>query len=154
MSVMGWLRVDLAVLLYGRLRIYPIQRNEDLISIIESASKEMFERIQADDPPEPDWTHPQTLPLIKAIYGVKEGVSVELPGEECDRWTEYQQLGDEIKELNARRDACKAQVLNTMGEAAIGETDCGYQLVRSVVSRKSYEVKAASYTQLRQRRAK
>lgn len=155
MSVMGWPRVDLAVLLYGRLKIYPVARNDDLIAIIESAAKEMHERIEADDPPEPDWEHSQTPRLIKALYSIREGAVVELP-QECEAfWAGYQSLGQDIKKLEADREAVKARLLHAMGEAEIGQLPgIGMELVRSAVERKEYVVKASTYTTFRGRKAR
>jgi putative phage-type endonuclease len=153
MAVMGWQQVDVAVLLYGRLRIFAVPRNEDLIGIVESAAREMHERIRNDDPPEPDWTHPQTPTLIKALYGVREGVAVELPQESEALWTAYQGLGAEVKRLEAERESIKARVLAAMGESEIGTlSGIGLELVRQQVERKEHVVKACTFTTLRQRK--
>ncbi len=154
MSVMGWMRVDLAVLLYGRLKIYPVARNPELIAIIESAAREMHERIQADDPPELDWEHPQTPSLVKSLYGLKEGTSVELP-EECEKfYTAYKDLGKKIKETKANREAVKARLLHAMGDNEIGVLPgIATELVRSTVKRKEYTVAASTYTTFRTRKA-
>lgn len=155
MSVMGWMRVDLAVLLYGRLRIYPVQRNDELIGIIESAAKEMAERIANDDPPEPTWEHPQTPRLIRAMYGIKAGTVVAL-SEECEKaWESYSDIGVHIKELEKCRDAFKAKILHAMGESEIGQLPgIGMELVRSTVERAEYTVKASTYTTFRGRKAR
>ncbi len=155
MSVMGWQRVDLAVLLYGRLKVYPVGRNDDLIGIIESAATEFNQRLANDDPPEPDWEHEQTPKLIKAMYAPKAGLSVEL-SEQCELlWGSQTKLAEQIKELEKQRETIRARVLNEMGEAEIGELPgLGLQLVRGRVERKEYTVAASSYVTLRQRKAK
>jgi predicted phage-related endonuclease len=155
MSVMGWPRVDLAVLLYGRLKIYPVERNDKLIGSIESAAKEMSERVANDDPPEPDWNHPQTPQLIKELHGLRDGLAVELP-QECEAfWVAYQGLGDDIRQREKERDSIKARLLHAMGEAAIGQLPgIGMEVVRSTVERGEYTVKASSYITFRGRKAR
>jgi len=153
MAVMGWPRGDLAVLLYGRLRIYPIAREPDLIQTIEAAAKEFYERIVNDDPPEPQWEHEHTPSLIKALYGLKQGTEVELSAESESHWRNYRELGELIKMHEAEMEVAKSRVLAYMKDAEIGLLPhLGIQLIRQEVRRKEYTVKATSYTTLRQRK--
>lgn len=155
MYVVGAERCDLAVLLDGRtLRLYTVNRHEALISRMIELETELWQRIQAGDPPAPNFRHPRTLDLIKNLYGVEEGESIDLTPPTCDTWRQYRELGDQIKALEENRETAKAQVLYAMGPAAIGNLDDGRQLVRSIVNRKSYECKASSFTTLRERKAK
>lgn len=51
-AVLGVDSVDFPVLFDGRtLRIYTVQRNDELINIVTSAERELAERIASDDPP-------------------------------------------------------------------------------------------------------
>jgi putative phage-type endonuclease len=155
MSVMGWQCVDLAVLLFGRLRIYPVQRNDALITIVESAAREMHERIKNDDPPEPSWEHEHTPSLIKSLYELREGVAVELP-QECEAfYAAYVELGKDITARQKERDSATARLLYAMGDAEVGQLPgIGMELVRSTVNRNAYEVKASAYTTFRGRKAR
>jgi len=155
MSVMGWPRDDLAALLFGRLRIYPVLRNDDLIAIIESAANEMHERVLADDPPEPNWEHPQTARLVKSLYAVREGAVIDMP-QECDAFfVAYQELGKDITARQKERDAIKARLLYAMGEAEIGRLPgIDMEVIRSTVERKEYVVAASTYTTFRGRKSR
>ena len=155
MAVMGWGRVDMAVLLFGRLKIYTTTREPDLIQIIQSAAKEFWERLQNDDPPEPQWEHSATPKLIKAIYGVREGTEVLLSQETENYWLHYRDLGTEIKRLESERETAKTRVLAAMGEAEIGILpEPGIELIRQTVRRGEYTVKPTEYVQLKQRKAR
>jgi putative phage-type endonuclease len=154
MAVMGWNHNDVAALLYGRLKIYSIERNDTIIKVIESAAKEMHERIQNNDPPEPQWEHAHTPTLIKELYGVKEDTEVMLSAESESYWTQYQDIGKEVKALNAKREAAKARVLAAMKEAAFGYMPDGRLLVRSTVNRKGYTCEPTSFIQLREKKGK
>jgi len=155
MAVTGWLRVDLAVLLYGRLKIYPVFRNDALISIIECAAKEMHERIANDDPPEPNWQHERTPDLIKSLYELRSGSVVELP-QECEAiFAAYKQVGKDITQLEKDRDMMRAKLLHAMGDFEIGRLPgIGMELVRKKIDRSEYTVAAATYTTLTNRKAK
>lgn len=146
---------DLAVLLYGRLRIYTIQRHDILIAIILDAAREMAERIANDDPPEPDWHHARTPALIRSLYNLRHGEVVTLP-QPCEAlYAAYVELGDQEKRLKAERDEAKAMLLHALGDAEIGRLPgLGVELIRQEITRKAYEVKETSYVQLRTRKVK
>jgi putative phage-type endonuclease len=155
MYVVGAERCELAVLLDGRtLKLYAIARHEKLIDGIIRTETELWQRIQAGDPPEPKWNHPRTMDLIKELYGVNEGAATDLPPEIVAAWGNVREFNKRIKELEEQRDADKARVLAAMGEAAIADLGDGLQLVRSKVNRKEYTAKATSYISLRERKAK
>jgi putative phage-type endonuclease len=154
MAVMGAQHDDLAVLIYGRLRVYHVTRNEDLISIIEAAAQEMAERIANDDPPEPNWEHPRTMELMRTLHGLADGRRVILSEETTRAWAEDQVLGDSIKIMKAQQDAAKARVLHAMGDAAFGTIDNERELVRKQVNRGGYTAKPASWIELREKKVK
>ena len=146
---------DLAVLLYGRLRVYTIQRHDVLIGIILDAAKEMAERVGGDDPPEPDWHHARTPALIRGLYDLRHGEAVMLP-QPCEAvYAAYVDLGEQEKRLKAEREEAKARLLYALGDAEIGRLPgIGVELIRQEVNRKGYEVKETSFIQLRTRKVK
>jgi predicted phage-related endonuclease len=156
MFVAGKHHAKLSVLLDGRtLKIYEILRNEEIVSCLIEAEKELWERICNSEPPEPNWQHPRTPELVKAMYGVNEGSVVLLYSDAAQSWDNYRALGEEIKALEEERESAKAKVLYAMGEAAIGVMPAAdIELVRSTVNRKSYTVAETSYKTLRQRKVK
>ena len=86
MACTGWKRVDLACLIYGRLRVFCCQRSEELIKQIEEAAGEMWERIANDDPPEPNWQHRNTPALMKAMHPGGSGLAIDVTEEMAAIW--------------------------------------------------------------------
>jgi putative phage-type endonuclease len=156
MAVMQVDRCDVAVLVDGRtLRIFNIQRNDELVEAIIASEKELWERIQAKDPPPPIWEHPHTPALIKAMFRTVTGDRVELSEELTDVWHNSQELGKRIKEMETERERERSQVALGIGNAAIGLLNDGTEVARIHVKEtlvEAYTRKA--YFQLRERKAR
>ncbi len=153
-DTMNWQYVDFAVLVYGRLKTYHVVRNDDLIDLWHDAATELWERIQNDDPPEPNWEHPRALELMKSLYDLKSGTSILLSPEAELTWSVYESLKEEQKKLKRMEDAAKAKILGAIGDAEIGILPDGTKLIRKEVPRKEYTVDATSYIQLRKLKGK
>lgn len=156
MLVMGAALQDTAVLVDGRtLKVYRVQRNDDLAQIIVDAARELAERIVNGDPPEPNWTHAQTPELVRAMWGVDETKAIVLDEPIGLMWRNYRALGEEIKEREKEQQQIKARVLAAMQDAAIGRyPQDGFELVRKRVERGAYTVEATSFITLRERKIK
>lgn len=148
MGVMGWDRVDLAVLLYGRLRVYPIHRDAELVRIIRDAAAEFMARVREKRPPEPDWAHGSTLALLKAMHAVADASRVDLAADVEIAWDRYQEIGQQIRDLEKAKAAEQSRVLHAMGDAGMGVTPGGRVLERKIIERAAYECKATSYVRL------
>lgn len=145
-------RVHFAVLIDGRdLRCYVVNRNEELIDALLTMNAQMWHRVINREPPDWDFSHPSTPEVIKALYNKINGESVEL-SDLKHLWIEYRQLGEQIKEMEARRDAVKAEVLAEMGEAEVGiVSGLGIEIVRSEVRGCTFEVNRKPYIAVRER---
>lgn len=156
MLVMGAALQDTAVLVDGRtLKVYRVERNDDLAAIIVDAARELAERIVNGDPPEPNWTHSRTPELVRSMYGVDETKTILLDEPVALMWRNYTRLREEIKEREAEQEQIKARVLAVMQEAAIGKYPAdGFELVRKRVERAAYAVEATSFITLRERKIK
>lgn len=130
------------------LKIYKVDRSDTLINLIIEAESEMLERIRNEDPPEPNWQHPKTYELIRAVHGVS-GKTVQMSDFSTNLWEENELLGKQISELKKKQDFNKAKILHEMGDAGVGVMTDGRQLVRKVVKREARNVKASEYTSLR-----
>jgi predicted phage-related endonuclease len=139
---------ELPVLIYGRFRIYKVQRNERLIERIIEREKEFWEKhVLAAEPVKPDFKHSSTLDLLKAMYGAIDGV-VELGEEEAHIAAVYQELGKQIYSLGKDRDECQAKLLAAMQSAGFAELPNGMKLLRQKIDRKGYSVEPSSYVRL------
>jgi putative phage-type endonuclease len=145
-----------AVLIDGRtLRLFRVERHDKLIAKIAELEADLWERIQRQEPPAPDWQHPRTPELIRQLYGVTSGKTVELPTSVASLWVEQRDLGDEIKMLEQKREALRAQVLHEMADASIATfPEAVFELSRSEIHRKEYVVKECSFISIRERKVK
>jgi len=149
MAVTDAKRCDLPVLFPNyQLRIYKVDRCDSLIGLIVDAEREMLERVQNEDPPPPNWSHPKTYELIRAVHGVSGDV-VQMSEQSTLLWSENEELGKKINDLKHQVELNKAKVLHEMGEAGIGNLTDDRQLVRKIIKREAREVRATEYTSLR-----
>jgi len=153
MLVTGTEKCDYPVLFSTRhFRIFTVHRNETLIDAIVSAETELWQRIQDGSPPEPTWQHRETAKLVRELYNVEEGRTIELSHHATQHWVDYVRLGQKIKDLEQRRATEQARVLYAMGNAAIANIPGGKrQITRKVVNRSPFSVAATSYVTVRER---
>jgi putative phage-type endonuclease len=141
--VMGADRCDLAVMLGGRMKIFPIQRDARIIKKLVEQETMLWERILKRDPPPFDPTHPRALDLANSMFKNRDQEKViDLPPGAWEAWTEFQKYGAIIRELEEQREAFKAAFVHAMGDAGIGVGPLGKREVyRREVSRESVSLK-------------
>lgn len=133
-----------------KLRTYRVERNDALIAGLVSGVTELWQRIQNQDPPDPDWRHPRMTELVKELHhSVDDALSVELSPHATLCWELHQHIGQRVKRLEAIQDALKANVLYEMGNAASARLPGhGKLLKRTVVNVREHVRKASSYVKL------
>lgn len=167
MAVIGVEKCDFPVLVDGSdLRIYTVDRNDDLILQIASAQRELVERIIAGDPPEPNWEHSGTVKLLHKMHPVSVGKVVELTEGDADAWTKKEKLSADLKQLEGEIDKIKAHMMWALGDAQVGRfPDSPFEIRRTViadsyfteddaleVARKIGQVKRAGHSRLASKR--
>jgi len=141
-AVLNLERVHFPVLIDRRIRRYTVERNDDFIAMIVSAEKELAERIINNDPPEPNWTHPETKRLLNDMYGYEQGKAIDLGDDDLLHWTEYEKLGQEIKELEKKRSGHRNQLLAKLQDAELGRLPAGKKELRRCVVSDSFWTEA------------
>lgn len=127
------------VLFDGRhMKLYQVERNDELIESIIVAEHEMLERIVNADPPEPDYMHGGVRKAISRLHGLVPGQVIQLNEEDASLWYEYQKLGTELKEIKDRRAEIAARLSHVLGAAEIGRLPKGEKELRRVVVRESF----------------
>lgn len=146
MMVFGADYQETAVMLGGEdFRIYTVKKHEGLQAKILMAAKELAERIINNDPPEPNWSHPETPGLIKDLHGVS-GETIQLSSETALIWSNYQRLKEEIKERENQAERLKARVLHVMEDASVGMLPHGEKcIVRRSVTVQPHARKGSTY---------
>ena len=135
------------------LRVYPMARDPEMDElIIESAHDFWHNHVLAGVPPEPDFEHKSTLPMLRRMYPGTNGETVI--ARDLDETLLYWAKVAEDAAAKARQyemvsDQAKNHLLAAMGEAAILKLDGQRAMVRKVISKKPYEVAASSYVDVR-----
>lgn len=155
MAVTGLSVCHVAVLIDGRtLKMFRIERNDDLIAGLIRAEAELWERVQNEDPPEPEWGHASTFDLIRAMHGTVNAEAIVLPDEMLPVFNRQLELAERIKEMEAERERLRAKLLHAMGDYAIGILPgCEFELTRSIRKATSYVVERKEHVVLNKRKA-
>lgn len=153
MYVMERERVQVAVLIDGRtLKTYQVERNDRLIEGIVEAERELWERIENRDPPEPNWKHPRTPQLIREMYGIADALDVMTLSETAVKFLEQRKrMLNLAKEYKKAADEDMAHVLHEIGNAIGGIIPgTGKMIRRKMVERKGYTVEPTSFIEVRE----
>ena len=155
MAVTGRKLEDVAVLFAGQFfAVYTVPRNDRLIEAITERELEFWERVQRQEPPEPDWAHHVTRDVVKLLYGFDEDEVVNLGAEEMALVADYERLGHTERIAKDDREMCKAKLLYAMKDAARAELPDGSSITRKQVTRKAYSVSESVYFDFRIKRPK
>lgn len=143
-----------AVLIFGRLRTFPVKRNHDLGKTIRERAVEMRDRILHRDPPPLDFTHPGTPELVRSLKG-DTGPAIEVPADVAEWWRMRQSYSEEIRDLEKWRAEAAAHVEAWLVERGVeaGLLPDGKRIVRRTVNRKGYTVEPKSFTEVRELKA-
>ena len=153
MAVTGKKRCDVPVLMGFRLKLYVVERNQDIIEALLLAEKEIIERVENNDPPEINWEHPKTLELVTSLYDVTNE-TLMLSEENCERWLEVEKIKEQRRGLDERERSLKALIQGEMENCGVGRMMDGREIVRSKQKRGAYEVAACEFVTLRCRNQK
>jgi len=119
MDVVGAQEADIAVLLYGRLKVYTVARNDGIIAAIHSAATEMRDRIRDRIPPPVNYSHPRALECVRRLHADVEQEVIELPLVERDNAVAYLDVKEELKRLGKEADERQARLLDAIGVANV-----------------------------------
>lgn len=154
MAVAGYELADIAAF-FGdaELRIYTIERNDEVIAKLVEAERDFMRRIEERDPPMPDWEHPTTADLL-AMLEPSEDLEVELPVDVHELVDQFELLGVTLSEAKKAREELKSRLIYVMGEAQFAKLPDGRRIKRNVIRRAAYSVDATSYVDFRVLKAK
>lgn len=154
MYVLDCRRADIAVLVDNRLRIFGVDRDDELIAEMLQQERDLWERVQHDEPPAPDWEHPRTSALIQAAFKNKTGLTIDLPDLLVVQWERQKQLGQQIKALQAERETLRSQVAWAIGDhLAARIPGSELEIYKMHVPAADYQAHRKEHYQLRERKA-
>ncbi|MCI0443024.1 YqaJ viral recombinase family protein [bacterium] len=142
---------EVPVLLYGKLRLYQVKRNQGLINhIVDRECAFWQDHIVDQKPVDLDFNHPRTLDLVQNMFGLDPGKCIELKdpyaGNLASQYLSYTKAKSEVEKS---RNAIKAELLSLMGDAELARLDDGLYITRKEVERNGYEVKPCTYIDFR-----
>jgi putative phage-type endonuclease len=142
LAVTGLLVCHVAVLIdCETLRTFRVERSDRLISSMIEAERELWERIQNHDPPEPNWEHRSTPQLIRDVCGAFDpGKVVTLTDEQRAMWLRRDRLAKLKSRAEKREKEIKARIAFEMGDAEFADLGDGRAVKKSIRVRKSYTV--------------
>lgn len=151
LAVTGLLVCHVAVLIdCETLRTFRVDRNDRLIDAMTEAERELWERIQNQDPPEPNWEHRSTPRLIREVYGcVETGKVIELSDDVRQLWLLREEWAAKKNEAEKIEKELKARVSVAMGDAEFGDLGDGRAVKKHVGKRKGYTVEESVVSTIR-----
>ena len=114
LSVTGAEGADVAALIGGQeLRIYHIERDNEIIAMLEKAVEKFWPHVVFDTPP----TNPPSVDHAKALWGVKPAILDSVEKEDAEEVVNsIKSIQAEIKELQAKEKEAKGLLADMIGE--------------------------------------
>jgi putative phage-type endonuclease len=149
LDVSGFDWGSVVVLQHGnRLLWADVERNEALIESIRAAEQDFWDRVQHQQPPNPDGS-PATREALRALYPRDTGEVIALPGELIELDLERCEMKDEIKLREARLDWIDNQFRAALGSASVGTLANGASYSYRLQKRAERIVAASEFRVLR-----
>ena len=151
MAVMGWESIVFAVLVeVETLKIYHVERHEGIIEALITAERELWERIQNREPPEPECWAGHLDAVKKVFRDIDPGKVVHLTDKAKTAWARKREIDVAVKALEDERDTIKAQVYASLGDAQLGIIDGEKCIRRQMVKASTYTVERAERVDFRE----
>jgi putative phage-type endonuclease len=156
MAITGYEVADFPILISGAdFRIYRTLRCQPLIDTLIEKGQEFWNRVQRQEPPEPDWAHGKTLETIKLMFRGMEDETVTLPAEMAPVVKAYEDSKQTRLDAEKEEDRHKAMLLWKMGNAARAVLpDGSATLVRSKVNMPGHVVHPHTQTRFTVKRVR
>ena len=126
--------------------VYPIVRNPDLCDLILLAEEALFDRIQSRRPPEAS-EFDGCSDVLRA-FGAPNG-AISCSPEVEDLVVQAEVLREVENAAKKRRDAIRAKIAEAIGDAGLGITPSGYEIRKTLRTRKGFTVQPLSYVEMK-----
>ena len=150
LAVTGWQWGALAVLIGGRdYRIYPVQRDDDLINDLINIEAAFWQRVVDGNPPDIDFDHQSTAALMDRLYPGTNGVTITLDADAAHWHEVIQQAKEQRDAYDAVIRGAKTHLRTLIGNNAVGLLPDGTAYTRKVVKKKGFTVEPTEYVDFR-----
>jgi predicted phage-related endonuclease len=128
------------------LRVYTIQRDEQVLKFLNDAAAEFWQRVLDRNPPPVDYQHPRAGESLAKLFRDVNATEI-LQASDSDRsWRDVmQEAAEEIKRYEAVRDGAKAHLLHRMANASVLNFGDGTMFERKVIKRAGFTVEPTEY---------
>ena len=141
---------DVCVLINRHFAYYEVPRADaEMQEMIIEGEWDFMRRVREGDPPPLDYTHRTALDVVKKLYPGTNGVRLIANEHVIDVRQKMEQFTQAEKVAKQQKEACKAELLDLMGNAALLAFPDGKCFRRQQVDRKAYTVDATSYVDFR-----
>jgi putative phage-type endonuclease len=138
----------------NRLEMFIIRRDAELAEMIIDGERDFWQRVERHDAPELDYSRPDTRLLLAKLYPGTDGTEVGFD-EDIEHWHRVKVQATALtKQYSDVADAARNHILAAMGNATFGRLADGSGYRRKTITRKAYEVEAATYVDCRHVKAK
>jgi predicted phage-related endonuclease len=147
MAVTGWRFVDLAVLLFGRLKVYTVERNDKLVDACRATAVEMLDRVKRGLPPPIDFDVAASQDAVRAMYGKPTvGKTIDLDAAAESVWARRDEA-QKIESAAAKaKAAADAEMVALFQNAELGRLPSGATIRRATVNVKERVQAAYDYS--------
>lgn len=141
---------DVAALFGGNtLRIFTVERSADMDALLLEAGTHFWqEHVLKQVPPPADYSHRSTNALFKKLYPGTNGEVIQLPERFQELQAQRVELQTQMRADKKAVDAINNEVLDLMGNSAVGLLPDGTAFTRAERNRKGYTVEPTTYMQL------
>lgn len=140
---------DVATLIGRKFAFYEVHADPGLHQIIIEAEAEFMRRVVEGDPPPLDYQHKTAIECLKKLYPGTNGARLVASETAIRCRADMDAAAEIVKTQTALKEACKAQLLELMGEYALLAFPDGKCMRRQQTSRAAYSVEATSYLDAR-----
>lgn len=130
-------------------RRYRVERDAEYMPTVLIPLATFWQKVEERIPPEPDWSHESTLSAVNRLFEPKPGTFKVLDHSAELIADEYQRLGAEKADCEAKQKELKARLVVELGDYAEGLLTDGRRVTRKRIDKKGYEVKPSSYIDVR-----
>jgi putative phage-type endonuclease len=131
-------------------RRYRVEYDPTFLDTVINPLAEFWQKVQQKTPPEPTYSHKNTLSLLNDLYQPEPNKAIRLVSDQALALAdEYQRCSLEIAEHAKLREEIKARLVAMMGDAGHAELPDGRVLSRRSFRRKAYSVPQSTYIDFR-----
>jgi putative phage-type endonuclease len=128
------------------LRVYTINRDEQVIAFLRKAADEFWRCVMDRKPPPMDYAHPRAGETLAKLFRRIDATEILQADDDDRKWRDVMQdAAERMKQYEAVRDGAKAHLLHRMRNASLLNFGDGLVMERKTIKRAGYTVEPCEY---------